>query len=359
MIDVGYLALQAPDCSPSQRYRVEAFVPALQARAVTLSYDWVLEADDLKVFYGSSPATHKAMVAARALARRLRSLARRPEPDVWLVQREAFFLGNQWAEWLAARRAPLVFDFDDAIWIRTTSAANSRFAWLKNVGKIAKIAALADTVVAGNQYLADWAASHNRRVQVIPTAVDTDRFAPVGARPGGPVVIGWSGSPSTVEHLRPLLPALERLKARYGDRVEIRVMGDPAFAHAPLGLVGERWTPADELALLRRMDIGVMPLPDDPWTRGKCGLKGLVAMAMGAATVMSPVGVNATIVRHGDNGFLARTDDEWVEVLSQLVDDAALRATIGAAGRQTVVSEYSVSRWGPVLADVIIAAANR
>lgn len=360
MVRVGYLALQAPGLSPSQRYRVEAFTDRLRARGITISYEWVLDASDLGVFYGRAPAVLKAKVAVGAFVRRLRSLARRPAPDVWLVQREAFFLGNQWAEWLAAQRAPVVFDFDDAIWIRTTSAANSRYAWLKNVDKIAHIAALADTVLAGNRYLADWAGRHATRVQVVPTCVDTDHFTPPSARSADePVVIGWSGSPSTIDHLRPLLPVLERVTRRFGSRVSLRVMGDPSFAHAPMGLRGEAWTPEAELALLQRMDIGLMPLPDDDWTRGKCGLKGLVAMAVGAATVMSPVGVNTTIVRPGHNGFLAASDDEWFEVLSRLVDDAALRARVGAAGRQTVVDHYSVTRWAPTLADVLAAAAKR
>jgi glycosyltransferase involved in cell wall biosynthesis len=360
MMRVGYLALQAPGLSPSQRYRVEAFAAKLRERDITISYEWVLDATDLRVFYGRAPLAQKAAVAARAFVRRLDSLATRPAPDVWLVQREAFFLGNHWAEWLAARRAPVVFDFDDAIWIRAVSAANSRYAWLKNVDKIARITALADTVLAGNQYLADWAAGHAARVQVVPTCVDTDHFRPPPARDDeGPIVIGWSGSPSTLDHLRPLLPVLERLTRHFGPRVSVRVMGDPSFAHTPMGLRGEAWTPDAELALLQRMDIGLMPLPDDAWTRGKCGLKGLVAMAVGAATVMSPVGVNTTIVRHGENGFLAAGDDEWFDVLSRLVDDADLRARVAAAGRQTVVDDYSVARWAPALGDVLDAAATR
>jgi glycosyltransferase involved in cell wall biosynthesis len=355
---VGFLALQAPDCSPSQRYRVEAFLDRWQARGITVDYHWVLDRADLAVFYGSAPAASKSLVAARALGRRLASLTAKPVPDVWFVQREAFFLGGAWSEWLASRRAPVVFDFDDAIWIRTTSAANSRYAWLKNVEKIPHLARLAHTVVAGNAFLADWARQHSRNVHVVPTVVDTDHFAPARSHPDGPVVIGWSGSGSTIEHLRPLLPVLERLVARVGDRVQLRVMGDPSFSHAPLGLRGEAWTPAAELDLLRRMDIGIMPLPDDEWSRGKCGLKGLVAMSVGAATVMSPVGVNTDIVRHGDNGFLARSDDEWLEILTTLVDDAALRARIGAAGRQRVVDDYSVARWEPALAGLLETAAR-
>lgn len=360
MTRVGCLTLQAPGLSPSQRYRVEAFEPALRARGIELTPHWVLDRDDLRDFYGPASPARKGLVAMRAFWRRLHSLARAATPDVWLVQREAFFLGPHWAEWLASLRAPVVFDFDDAIWIRSTSAANSRYAWLKNVDKVPRIVALAHTVIAGNHYLGEWASQLHPRVAVIPTAVDTEVFTPPVRRDDhSQVVIGWSGSPSTIDHLRPLLPVLERVQQRYGRRVAVRVMGDPSFVHPALGVTGEAWSPEAELALLRRMDIGLMPLPDDAWTRGKCGLKGLVSMAMGAATVMSPVGVNTAIVRPGENGFLPAADEAWVDVLCRLVDDAALRARIGAAGRDTVVRDYSVQRWAPVLADVLEAAARR
>lgn len=359
MMRVGFLALQAPDLSPSQRYRVEAFLPWLERRGIHVRYDWLLGRDDLRVFYGNEPVAGKARIAVKAAGRRLAHVVAARDIDVFLVQREAFFLGGAWSEWLAHLRAPLVFDFDDAIWLRTTSEANRRFAWLKNVAKIPRIVRMAQAVIAGNEYLATWARTCSSRVSVIPTCVDTDRFTPPGSRPAGEVVtIGWSGSPSTVAHLRPLLPVLERLRAARGDRVRFRVMGDPSFEHRPLGIRGEPWTPESELQLLRAMDIGVMPLPDDEWTRGKCGLKGLVSMAVGAATVMSPVGVNTRIVHHGENGYLPETEDEWFDVLSRLVEDAGLRARIGTAGRDSVVAEYSVRRWESAVADVLEAAAG-
>jgi glycosyltransferase involved in cell wall biosynthesis len=355
---IGFLALQAPDISPGQRYRVEAFLPALQRRGIEFRYDWLLDRDDLRVFYGREPVARKALVAAKGGLRRLASLARPGAVDAFFVQREAFFLGGAWSEWLASLRAPVIYDFDDAIWIRTMSEANRSFAWLKNVGKIPRIVGLAHTVIAGNTYLAEWARQHSGNVHVVPTCIDTDHFAPAAKPAGDVVTIGWSGSASTLAHLRPLMPALERVVARSGQRVRLRVMGDPAFEHPPLALRGEAWSPAAELALLHEMSIGLMPLPDDEWTRGKCGFKGLLSMAMGAATVMSPVGVNTEIVRHGENGFLAASEDEWVERLCRLVDDAALRTRMGEAGRQTVVDRYSVRRWEATLAGLVTAAVD-
>lgn len=359
MIRIGFLALHAPGLSPSQRYRVEAFLPSLERRGIRVRYDWVLDRDDLRVFYGRRGAASKARIAAAATWRRLRSLVAARDVDAFLVQREAFFLGDAWAEWLAHLRAPFVYDFDDAIWLKATSDANRRFSWLKNVKKIPRIVRMAHTVIAGNEYLAGWARAHSPNVAIVPTCIDTDRFSPPGSRPAGrAVTIGWSGSPSTIAHLRPLLPVLERVQAAYGKRIRIRVMGEPAFEHRPLGIRGEPWSPEGELALLHETDIGLMPLPDDEWTRGKCGLKGLVSMAMGAATVMSPVGVNTQIVRHGENGFLPASDEEWFDVLSRLIEDEALRRRIGAAGRETVVNDYSVRRWESTVADVLQRAVR-
>jgi glycosyltransferase involved in cell wall biosynthesis len=356
---ICFLALQAPDLSPSQRYRFEAFMPGFQKRGFDVSYDWLLDKDDLRIFYGHESLAKKGLVGAKALVRRAASIVKHRDVDVYFVQREAFFLFNQWSEWLAHVRAPVVFDFDDAIWIHSVSQANRRLAWLKNVNKISGIASLAHTVLAGNDYLANWARAYSNNVHVVPTCVDTQRFSPGAARPNtGPVTIGWSGSPSTFSHLKPLLPVLERIKARFQDRVRFRVMGDPSFQYAPLNLQGEAWAPHAELSLLQEMNIGLMPLPDDQWTRGKCGLKGLVSMSVGAATVMSPVGVNNEIVSHGENGFLAHSDDEWVDILSRLIDDATLRHRIGEAGRETVVQRYSVAAWQQPLETLLMKARS-
>ncbi len=356
---VCFLALQAPHLSPSQRYRFEAFIPYLNQNGIEVDYQWLLSREDLRIFYGAASPLEKGGIAAKAAFRRLRSVLPRKNVDVFFVQREAFFLLGEWSEWLAHLQAPVVFDFDDSIWVHAISPANRRFAWLKNVTKIQRIVALSKTVIAGNEYLAAWARQNSSNVHVIPTCVDTEVFSPK-PKPSdvGSVTVGWSGSASTVAHFQSLLPALERIKSRCGARVQFRMMGDPSFSHAPLGLKGEAWTPAAELEFLSAMDIGVMPLPDDEWTRGKCGLKGLVSMSMGAATVMSPVGVNTQIVTHGVHGLLASTQDEWVEALTQLIEDAPLRARLGKAGRARVVEEYSVNRWKSELAGLLMAAAR-
>ena len=183
MIRVGFLALQAPGLSPGQRYRVEAFLPFLKSTGIDVDYAWLLDADDLRFFYGHSGLIRKGATAALGLYRRARSLLDARHWNVVFVQREAFFLLNEWAERLASLLAPVVFDFDDAIWIHAVSDANRRFAFLKNVEKIPRLARLAHTVIAGNEYLAEWARRHNDNVHVIPTCVDTEVYRPPRSAP--------------------------------------------------------------------------------------------------------------------------------------------------------------------------------
>jgi glycosyltransferase involved in cell wall biosynthesis len=254
-----------------------------------------------------------------------------------------------------------LFDFDDAIWIHSVSEANRRFGFLKNTKKIPKLASLADTVLAGNEYLAAWARQHNSRVVVVPTTVDTERFVPVPREDDGkrPIVIGWVGSPSTLAHFATVVPALARVKERLGERVTFKVIGDPAYREPRLGIVGERWNAATEVADVAQFDLGLMPLPDDEWAKGKCGLKGLQYMAMGIPALLSPVGVNPTLVTPGLDGFLPGSEGEWVATLTALVKDPALRRRVGEAGRKTVVERYSVLRWRQTYEDLIRAAAGR
>ncbi len=356
---LGFLALQAPHLSPGQRYRFEAFQPAFEQAQIEVEYHWLLDQHDLKSFYGNGSLATKGGLALKGLWRRAKSLLGARRWDVVFVQREAFFLLGAWSETIASTFAPLVFDLDDAIWIKSMSDANRRLSFLKSVSKMRHIASRAQTVIAGNEYLATWARQHNRNVQVIPTCIETDRYRPDPVKRNSDVVtIGWSGSPTTLEHLQPILGVLARLKERYGAKVRFRVMGAPHFVDEKIGIQGEAWNPEAELVLLQSLDIGLMPLPDNEWTRGKCGLKGLASMAVGAATVMSPVGVNIDIVKSGVNGLLCATEAQWFESLSSLIENRSLREELGAQGRETVVQHYSVNGWKQPMIDVLEAAAR-
>jgi glycosyltransferase involved in cell wall biosynthesis len=194
--------------------------------------------------------------------------------------------------------------------------------------------------MVGNPYLAEYARQVNDRVTVIPTTIDTEKYRVLPrTEKTGPPVIGWTGSHSTVQHLDTLRGALKKLAERESFR--LRVIGTPAYECPPIEVEAMAWRADSELEDLSAIDIGVMPLPDDKWSKGKCGLKALQFMALGIPTICSPVGVNTDIIQDNENGFIAGTEDEWVEKLTRLLRSAELRQRLGQAGRATVEQKYS------------------
>jgi len=351
-----FLAVHAPNRAPGQRFRFEQYLGSLRDRGITCDYSWALGAEDASLLYSPGKIGRKAALTISLVLKRWFERFRLGRYDLVFVQREALYVGGPFLE-LAAKKhqAKLVFDFDDAIWLADMSAFNARFRWLKNPGKTGRLLAAADLVIAGNRYLADYAQRFNRQgqVQVVPTTIDTDAYRVRTDRGDGPVVVGWSGSFSTIRDFRLALPVLRRLRARFGDRVRFKVIGDASFRDQELGITGQPWRAETEVQDLNEIDVGLMPLPDNDWSRGKCGLKGLQYMALGIPTVMSPVGVNAEIIQPGSNGFLPRTDEEWEQALASLIESRELRARIGAAGRRRVEDGYSVRAWRERYCDLL------
>jgi glycosyltransferase involved in cell wall biosynthesis len=354
------LAMHAPNQAPGQRFRFEQYLDALRARGVDVHFSGLVDAQSARILYSPGNILRKAALTLRSILVRLIQIPSFRTYDTIFVQRQALFVGGPFIERLArAFRARLIYDFDDAVWINDASTFNSRFGWLKNTSKVPRIIAMSNLVIAGNRYLADFALQRNSNVVIVPTTIDTDTYVPRMTPQGdGPVTIGWSGSFSTIEHFKTVVPVLRRIQSKYGDRVRFRVIGDGSYRNEELAISGIPWNAATEIEDLRTIDIGLMPLPNDEWVRGKCGLKGLQYMALGIPTVMSPVGVNGEIIQHGKNGFLAGRDDEWVEVLSTLIEDPVLRADIGAAGRHRVVEAYSVNAWREKFCDLVIEVGN-
>lgn len=329
---------------PNQRFRIEQYVDYLEENGVDVVWSPVLNRDEYQLLYSPGRFARKAGIVGRGALKRVLNLAGSRRYDVVYVPREAIQLGTAVFERAVPRLGPrLVFDFDDAIWLPNASEANRALAFLKRPEKTEKIVAAASLVFAGNDYLADYARQFSSDVVVIPTTIDTDRYQPRVPEARDAVCIGWSGSLTTMIHFALAVPVLRRLKERFGDRVYFKLIGDPGYRSEELGLQGQRWNESTEVEDLAEIDIGIMPLPDDAWSKGKCGLKGLQYMALGIATVMSPVGVNSEIVDDGVNGLLAASEDEWVEKISRLVESPELRARLGTAGRETVVRDYSVA----------------
>lgn len=344
------------DRAPSQRFRWEQYIEPLQARGIRLEPSSFLGSEGMEVAHLQGRWAAKAGVIARGLRRRLSDMVAARQYDLVLVHRESLPIGPAWFERTLARLGvPYAFDFDDAIFLPAASEANRRFARLKSPHKTEAAVRGARLVLAGNRYLADWAETYTPRVTVVPTTIDTGVYRAARSSNESPICVGWSGSSTTITHLRLLEPVLREIQRERG--VELRVIGDRSYRIAGARVEVLEWKAASEVADLQRIDIGVMPLPDDQWSRGKCGLKALQYMALGIPTILSPVGVNREIARDGA-ALLADGEDQWVDALRRLIDDPALRSSVGEAGRARVEQDYSVNAMLPTWEHVLREAAK-
>jgi glycosyltransferase involved in cell wall biosynthesis len=344
---VLFIVNHRKDRSPGQRFRFEQYLDFLETNGYEIDFSILLDAKDDKDFYKPGNYAGKARIFLKSLAIRTKNMLRANDYDIIFIFREALMTGSTFFERRFAKsRAKLIFDFDDAIWVDTVSEGNKKLAFLKNASKTGDIIGLSDLIFAGNEYLADYARKFNPNVVIVPTTIDTDVYrSQATADESRPVCIGWSGSFSTIEHFATAIPALRKIREKYGSRVTFKIIGDGTYYCKELDTKGVPWKGDTEIRDLSQIDIGIMPLPDTEWAKGKCGLKGLQYMALGIPSLMSPVGVNTDIIQNGVNGYLPATDEEWVGYLSELIESRELRQRVGDAGKKTVEDLYSVNVW--------------
>jgi len=339
-----FLVAHRPGRSPGQRFRFEQYIEYLTAHGFECKVSFLINQKDDVVFYSAGKYFRKAVFVAKSLIKRIRDLNEINNFDIVFLYREAHFLGTTWFEKRIKRKGKMmVVDFDDSIWLKDISAGNKNLGFLKHPQKTEKIVKICNTVIVGNKFLADYAARFNPNVHIIPTTIDTDYYKPNTPEKSNskPICIGWTGSATTLKHFSLAVPFLRNLKEKYGNSVTFRLISDE-FYHGELpGLENVRWNKDTEVEDLSVIDIGIMPLPNDEWSKGKCGFKGLQYMALGKATVMSPVGVNNEIIQHGINGYLASTQAEWEEILTRLIESPDERKRIGLQGRKTVEERFS------------------
>ncbi|MFZ5766430.1 MAG: glycosyltransferase family 4 protein [Thermodesulfobacteriota bacterium] len=308
----------------STRYRVLHYLPALKENGI-----------DCEI---------------RELSRRTRNplavMKQARRADVVVIQKkllsriELFFLRQ------ASRR--LVYDFDDAVMFKDGPASTSQLARQGN--RFIRTVSQVDLVLAGNSYLADLARPYQKNVHILPTPLDMERYTakPPKETAGNNVILGWIGSKGTLKYLADLIPALERLGKKHPDIV-LKIVADAFFDLKNMEVIKKYWTAAAEIDDLHSFDIGIMPLTDDVWTRGKCGFKLLQCMAAGLPVVCSPVGMNREIVTDGVEGFWAQTAEEWVDRIGALATSHDLGREMGKKGRDKVRRHYSLAATTPLL----------
>jgi glycosyltransferase involved in cell wall biosynthesis len=349
--------MPSPIQSASERYRIYQFLPYLERAGFACT---------VRPF--ATCALHRAIQTERlapkliltpiCYMRRALHLSGISHYDGVVVHRGIFPLLWPALEKMVIRRhTRVIFDFDDAIHIGHQNTLTTKYPWIykfKYGPGVNEMLRCCAHVIAGNRTLADHALQFNSQVSIVPTVVDLNQYAYRLPRDQDDIVtIGWIGSRSTSPYLLEIEPALRRLSEAHPNKIRFRLYGHPQrrlnlpnFESLPFSL-------ASEIEDLRTIDIGIMPAPDNDWTRGKCAFKAIQYMALGIPTVTSPVGMATEVVQHNVNGFWARTPEGWFETLNLLVTDAQLRRRFAAEGRKTVEAHYSLQSWGPRLADLL------
>lgn len=335
----------------SSRIRFLQFLPHLEQHGVFVDVAPLLrDAYLTRLYAGGGRAM---MEIAIDYLRRIAQLFRVKQYDLLWIEKELFPDLPSWVEtWLSCLGIRYVVDYDDAIFHNYDLSRNPLRRCLAE--KIDSVMRSASVVVCGNHYLAERALrAGSKAVEILPTVVDLDRYSVRPIESSSFVTIGWIGSPATAKYLSLVGPSLRLLAERFP--LKLCVVGaNPEMEGVEV--VSRQWSELSEVRDIQSFDIGIMPLEDSPWERGKCGYKLIQYMACGIPVVGSPIGVNREIVRHGDNGYLASTPDEWIEALSELIANSTRRGQMGAVGRGLVENEYCVQVVAPKLAEVFSRA---
>ena len=352
----------------SSRYRVHQYQPALEALGVQCTVQSFMDEPMYRLSFSPGRTLAKAVMTLRATLRRLHALWGWRSYDLIYMQRELFPFGPPWVErWLHRRGAALLFDYDDALFIKKPSRYNPIATLLRSPSKTLDIFRLVDCVVAGNDWLRDRAIAEGGQAVTLEVAEDTQRIAMHAPHCNQRMVtVGWLGSKSTVKYLRLIEPVLQDL-ARAHPGLRFEIVGGGEFEMAGVPWVHTEWSLDAELQALQRFDIGLMPLPQEEWANGKSGGKARTYMAAGVVAVCQDIGYNRQLIRSGETGFLCTTPQQWRDTLEQLIGDAALRQRVAVAARADVEQRFSLvgqaaamrALFDQVLAQRVAGGGNR
>ena len=331
------------DVAPSQRFRFEQYFSRLEDAGYSYTVRPFLSRETHAILYTPGNAWRKAVGVLRGYLTRVGLIFSLSRVDFVFIHREATPIGPPVIEWIISNiwRKKIVYDFDDAIWLSNTSGVNRLATQLKWHRKVGSICRWSHKISVGNQYLGEYAARFSHQVVLNPTTIETrQHYCQIKNQHDTPLVIGWTGSQSTIFYLDRLLPVLDQLAQHHTFEFLVISNQPPTFSRNYLRFIP--WESATEVDNILRMHVGVMPLTDDRWAKGKCGLKALQYLALGIPALVSPVGVNTQIVEHGVEGYHCATEEDWYQSLEELLADSAKRARMGEAGRKKVVDHYSV-----------------
>ncbi|WP_245598677.1 glycosyltransferase family 4 protein [Sporocytophaga myxococcoides] len=329
--------------APSQRFRFEQYIHLLKANNIVPVFQSFIGQETWSILYSKGNLYLKINGFFSGFFRRITLLTTAFRYEYVFIHREASPVGPPVFEWFFAKvlRRKIIYDFDDAIWMAQTGKENFLTKVAKNPGKVNKIIKWSYKISCGNSYLKNHAQEFNKNVMINPTTIDTEGLHfKLKDQNTDEVVIGWTGTHSTMIYLEQAIPFLRKLYQIKEFKLLVISNQKPDFEFPQMKFV--KWNEQTEQEDLLAMNIGIMPLADNEWTRGKCGFKALQYMALGIPALVSPVGVNTEIVDHGINGFVCDSEIDWLKHLTDLIDNAQLRSEMGKKAREKIVNKYSV-----------------
>jgi glycosyltransferase involved in cell wall biosynthesis len=344
----------------SSRFRVYHYLSHLRELRAYCQVRPFMSPRFYKIAYQSGKLHLKLILFIIDTVNRFWDLIKSTKYDIIVIHREAFPFGPPIFEILASKifKRPVIYDFDDSIFLPQTSKANRAISFLKYPKKVSQIIKLSQQVIVGNDFLKEYAVGFNNNITVIPTPLDTEKYKSFISPEKNGVVIGWIGSHSTAEYLLELKDVFQKLK-KENSSIIIRLIGAEKYEEQLPGTDCRTWKLEEEINELNSFDIGLMPMPDNHWTKGKCAFKLLLYMSLGIPAICSPVGMNKEVIQEGENGFFASSTEEWFEKIQLLIKNPGLRKKIGLKGRKTVEEKYSVNLWAPVFVEVLEKAIKR
>jgi glycosyltransferase involved in cell wall biosynthesis len=332
--------------APSQRFRFEQYFQVLTNQGHIIKTQSFLSSRNWQLFFKTEKTILKIFAFTKGFLKRIYAVIMASNSDIIFIHREVAPLGPPIFEWIIAKvlRKKIIYDFDDAIWLTDRAQEPILLKTLKWRKKVKTICAWSYRVSCGNEYLRNFALQYNPKNTYNPTTIDCKNQhnrALYKPKINEHLVIGWTGSHSTLKYLHTLEPVLQKLEKQFPFISFLAIADQPPQLQLQR-LTFIKWNPHTEIDDLLRMDIGIMPLPNDEWAKGKCGFKALQYMALEIPCLASPVGVNTTIIQQGINGFLCESAQEWLQSFDLLITNETLRKQVGKAGRITVEKNYSV-----------------
>ena len=346
------------------RFRIYQYFPHLGEHNIKVNLSPFLFSSYFKIVYKPGKFFFKTVYFFLSTLKRLYDLIRASSYDIIFIYRESYPIGPPVFEYiLHFIGKSIICDFDDAIFLPNTSKVNWFLSLLRRRPNIDKIIRLSDCIIAGNDYLKEYALKFNKNVFMLPTVVDTNNYVPAienKHNANEKVVIGWIGSPTTQSYIKTFIPIFRKLREKYKNILLKIVGGDFTYTeYLADNIIIQKWFLQKELKELQSFDIGIMPMPDSNWTKGKCGFKAILYMSVGIPVVCSKVGVNSEIVQDGVNGFLASNKEEWIKKLSILIENPGLRANFALRGRKTADEKYSVKVNAPKFLEILQSVCKK